>query len=129
MTESPKILPSSPPRKTRIFGEFSPFIPCSLGYSHPQSFPDLGKECIPVPLPVFRGILGIYSLYSPFYIPKISCPRTIDNMTYSQGYPDIPRLFLHIIFCTILPVAATVMEKTNQANPIISTKIRFLTNR
>ena len=38
--------------------------------------------------------------------PKFPRPRSIDNMTYSRGFPDIPRLFFHIIFCTILPVAA-----------------------
>ena len=58
-TKSPRILPPSPPRFLRFFGDFSPKNPQRLSLPRPQSIPKPFRGSIPVPIPVFWGFSGI----------------------------------------------------------------------
>ena len=60
--KSPRILPPSPPRFLRFFGDFPPKNPQRLSLPRPQSIPKPFKGSIPVPIPVFWGFLGIEPL-------------------------------------------------------------------
>ena len=90
--KSPRILPPSPPRFLRFFGDFPPKNPQRLSLPRPQSIPKPFRGSIPVPIPVFGGFLGIEPQKNSKSNPSPS-PKNPQNRSKGLPHPrPVPKI-------------------------------------
>ena len=87
------MLPPSPPRTLRFFGDFPPKNPRNFGCPRPRSVPEPVGKCIPVPIPEFRGFSGTGKTFPRSFqlSPSPNFPRTSfrGNPRGSPGIPEV----------------------------------------
>ena len=91
--KSPRMLPPSPPRILRFFGDFPPKIPEILAVPHPRSVPETVEKCVPIPIPEFWGFSGTGMIFPLRFklSPSPNCPQT-PFKGYPRGSPGIPEV-------------------------------------
>ena len=91
--KSPRMLPPSPPRNLRFFGDFPPKNPRNFGYPRPRSVPETVGKRVPVLIPEFRGFSGTGMIFPRRFklSPSPNFPQT-SFKGYPRGSPGIPEI-------------------------------------
>ena len=107
LTESPKILPSSPLEKQGFSGNFPRSFPVLWATLIPKVSPIQGRNVSPFLSPFFEEFWGYIPSIPRSTFPKFPHLHSIYTMTYSQGFPSIPRLFFISFFAPFYQLLLT----------------------